>query len=226
MKRLATLLGVAIMIGVASQAFAVDLHNSHRTGTIGNPTSPRQNHTFSVQTIVGCDDGYLWSSWYQNADDRLGNLFDFGTGAQLSTVAFYHYGWGFSGPYQYDLEVWDPVSCTQVATVAAGLTALDAAASSVVEVVNACPSDLHFTGVMMVGIHPLTCISATDCYPDLVYDDQTDVFCPVIIGNASTSPVCYDVSANAGPFVFRCELDNCPVPAKRATWGQLKSSYR
>jgi hypothetical protein len=179
----------------------------------------------STNLVLGCDDNVVWSGYFQWADDRLGNLFDFGTGSTLSRVGFTHYGWGNAGPYDYDIEIWDPASCTFVAALN-GLVAADAASTLGYEEVDMCQSGIVLSGNMVVTIDPNTCFSPTNCYPDLMFDDQLGVQCPVIINNATTAPACYDMSAYNGPFLLRIDVNNCPVPARHPSWGQLKSTYR
>jgi hypothetical protein len=140
-------------------------------------------------------------------------------------VDFVHYDWGNAGPFAYDLEVWDPASCTLVAGKY-GLVAADVPNTNVTESVDMCSAGIHVAGTMVVAINPNTCVSATDCYPDLVFDDQMNVQCPVIINNASTSPACNDLSPYGGPFLLRVGVNNCVVPTRRDSWGQLKSIYR
>ncbi|HTO89610.1 MAG TPA: hypothetical protein VMJ70_00640 [Candidatus Sulfotelmatobacter sp.] len=222
MRKLATaflvLLGLSLL---AANGFALDLRRH-------SMPSNRQVHLHSpamIQAVLGCDDGYVFNAYYQNSDDRLGNYFSFGATARLSRVAFAHYGFGFSGPYQYNLEVWDPASCTFV-TGKNGLVAQDAASDVAVEDVDLCSDNIMVSGYMMIMIDPNSCLAPDDCYPDLMFDDQVDVACPVIINNASTAPECFDISPYSGPFLLRVETDNCPVPAKKTSWGELKTLYR
>jgi hypothetical protein len=224
MKRLVTTCCVVVGLLAATSAMALDLH---RHGTL--PQGLRPVHMLSATSVLGCDNGVAFSSYYQATDDRLGNLFNFGTGSVLSAVSFEHYGWGLAGPYDYDIEIWDPASCTFV-IAKNGLVAADAADNPAVEIVDLCSSGMYLSGDMLVMIDPNTCIpggpAGTDCYPDLMFDNQSDVFCPVIINSAESSPACYDVSSFNGPFLLRIEINNCATPTNRESWGHLKSIYR
>jgi hypothetical protein len=221
MKRVATSCLVLAALLVASSALAVDLHRKHQAIPISGPLFS----VTQVNVVLGCDDNVASSAYYQATDDRLGNLFSFGSGAVLSHVGFWHYGYGFAGPYSYDVEVWDPVSCTYV-TGKNGLSATDAANAAAFDVADLCGDNIYLTGDLAVTIDPNTCAAPNDCYPDLLFDDQLNVFCPIIINNASTAPACYDVSAYNGPFLLRIDTNNCPTPAKTRSWGDLKSIYR
>jgi len=221
MKRTATTCLVLAGFLAATSAWALNIPTPQAT----QPHGARQPLPLNANAVLGCDDGVTWSGWYQNADDRLGNVFNFGAGAVLSTVSFVHYDYGNAGPYSYSLDVWDPASCTFVATKS-GLVASDVKYTNVTESVDMCGLGLRLTGSMFVGIHPQTCLSPTNCYPDLVWDNQLGVVCPVIINNASTAPVCNDISGYGGPFLLRVATDGCATPARRDTWGQLKTIYR
>jgi len=219
MKRLATTMCVVAGLLVATSAMAINLQRAPQSA------STRANRPMDAAATLGCDDGVTWGGWYEGADDRLGNTFNFGSGSTLSRVTFTHYDYSTVGPYDYDLEVWDPSSCT-FASRKAGLVAANSVYTNTTEIVDTCPDALYLSGSMLVAVHPKTCNTPTDCYPDLVYDNQLNVACPVIINNASTAPVCYDVSSYAGPFLLRVDINDCPTPVHRGTWGQLKSVYR
>jgi hypothetical protein len=211
-----------IVAGLLAATSAMALDQRHHTPQL-NPV--RLTRPASTNAVLGCDDGVTYSGWYQGTDDRLGNLIDFGTGSVLSTVSFVHYDYGNPGPYNYNLEIWDPTSCTFVAAKN-NLVAADIPNSNVLETVDLCSNALYLSGYMVVTIDPNSCVSATDCYPDLVFDDQVGVQCPVIIATASTSPTCYDVSSYGGPFLLRVETNGCATPTHRESWGHLKSIYR
>ena len=220
MNRLATTLLVIVCLCAATSAMALDLQSRGTHAGSGPLVRPA-----SSTAVLGCDDGVDNSAWYQNTDDRIGNLFDFGTGAVLSSVEFTHFGYGFAGPYNYDVEVWDPASCTFVGAKN-GLVAGNAAGQSATESVDMCSAGLYLTGYQMVTIDPNTCLNPGDCYPDVEFDDQLNVQCPVIIALATTAPACYDISSQGGPFLLRVGTNGCATPTKHNSWGQLKSVYR
>jgi len=221
MRKLATTLLVLLGLAAATSAFALDL----RPRLTGSHSPVRVNSRGMTTAVLGCDDGYFANAYYQGTDDRLGNQFSFGSGTTLSRVAFAHYGFGFPGPYNYDIEIWDPTSCTFV-TSKDNLIAADAANDIAVEDVDLCSDHIYLAGNLLVMLDPNSCLAPNDCYPDLLFDDQLDVECPWIINNASTGAICYDVAPYNGPFLLRIEVDNCPVPAKRTSWGELKTLYR
>jgi hypothetical protein len=221
MKRLVTVLCFATAVLSFTSAFALDLQ---RKGP-NHETNKMHVNLNGAQAVFGCDDDIFYNAYYQATDDRFGNLFDFGGGAVLSEVAFAHYGFGFSGPYNYNLEIWDPTSCTFV-VAKNNLVAADAAGGPVAEDVLTCGDNIFLAGTMLVAIDPNTCLASNDCYPDLLFDDQLNVACPMIINNVSTGPVCSDVSQFSGPFLLRVATDQCPTPARTHSWGQLKAIYR
>lgn len=216
MRRFAIAFMVLAGLTVAAAAGAVDF---------GQKAALPQNLSlqFTLSQVLACDNGNPASGFYQADIYRYGNLFSLGGGARLSHVTFAHYGFGFSGPYNYDLEMYDLASCTLVAAVN-GLVAQDAANDIMVETVDLCPQNLTLAGDVIVAIDANTCASASDCYPDLLFDNQINVLCPYILDPATHE--CVDISSEAGPFILRLEIDNCPVPVVPGTWGNLKQLYR
>lgn len=222
MRNAATTTLVLLGLLAATSAFALDLP---RKGQV--PAGQHRTFTIeSVNAVLSCDNQTPESAYFQDDNWRFGNLFDFGAGALISTVQFAHFGFGFDGPYQYDIELWDPTSCTLIGSVD-NLVAADAALEAQVETVPLCASNLYADGPMVVAIDANTCLDPTDCYPDLLFDGQINVFCPVIVD--ATSPAaadCYDQSNLSGPFLLRVETNNCPVPSKVDSWGKVKVLYR
>lgn len=222
MRKIATTTLVLLGLFAATSAFALDLP---RKGQV--PAGPHRTFTLeSVNAVLGCDDGTPESAYFQDNVYRFGNLFDFGAGALLSSVEFAHYGFGFAGPYNYDIELWDATSCTFIASVN-NLVAANAATAIQVETVPLCASNLYVDGPVVVALDANTCADPTDCYPDLLYDAQLNVLCPVIVD--ATNPAaadCYDQSSVSGPFLLRVETNNCPVPSKLDSWGKVKVLYR
>lgn len=219
MHRSATSLAAALALVAASAAQSMD-----RKPAPDFEPAPGLMTPYHVHAFIGCDDGVAVSAYFQDTDRRVGNVFDFGTGAILSQVEFAHYGFEFPGPYNYNLELWDPESCTLI-SARNGLVAADAANRLQVESVDLCGEDMHGVGNLLVAIDPNTCADHTDCYPDLLFDNQFNVSCPMEVFNAGDIPDCFDVSPFSGPFLLRVQLDNCITRAKAATWGQLKRRY-
>lgn len=221
MKRIATASLVLLGLMIAASAMALNLQKAlPHTLRNTHPVAPA-----SVNSVLGCDDGILYNGYFQGTEDRLGNLFSFAPGTKLSRVGFYHYGFGTPGPYNYDIEIWDPASCTFVAAKN-NLVAADAANNLGFEDIDLCPDNVVLSGDLLVTIDPNTCAAPNDCYPDLLFDDQLDVACPWIINSADSSPACFDVSPYSGPFVLRIDVNNCPVPTAKKSWGSIKSMYR
>lgn len=219
MRKFATLCLVALALASATTAFALD--NQKRSGVTPHPGQLPITNT----AVLGCDNGTFFNAYFQAADDRIGNAFNFGSSSVLSRVSFLHFGFGFAGPYNYDLEIWDPVSCTRVA-FKAGLVAGDAAGAERAELVELCADNITLSGNRIVAVWPKSCLAANDCYPDIAFDNQFDVACPYIINTASTTPVCNDVAPFSGPFLLRVETNACAVPTSTHSWGQVKSFYR
>lgn len=222
MPKFATTSLVLIGLLAATSALAYDLQRKD----LPIPGHGRLMRPESATAILGCDNGTAFSAFFQGTNDRLGNVFNFGAGAIISTVEFAHYGFGTPGPYNYDLELWDPTSCTFISAVN-GFVAADAASAVQVEVLNLCPENLYVAGDVIVALDPNTCPAPNDCYPDLLFDDQINVFCPVVVD--ATLPAaadCYDQSSVAGPFLLRVETNNCPTPTKQGSWGNVKVLYR
>ena len=222
MSKVATTTLVLAGLLAATSALALDLPRK-------NQPLPGGTHLLrpeSATAILGCDNGNTENAYFQDTNHRLGNLFNFGGGAVLSTVTFAHYGFGFAGPYNYDIELWDPVSCTFIAA-RNGLVAANAAAAIRTETVNLCPQNFFVTGNVIVTIDPNTCAAPNDCYPDMLYDDQLNVFCPIIVdATVPAAADCYDQSSVTGPFLLRVETNNCPTPTKQGSWGDVKVLYR
>lgn len=226
MKRTATTLVAASLLALsgllaAGSSFALDLRPQQAP-----QANPQQQNRGPVgNAVLGCDNGITWSGYFQYTDDRLGNKLNFGGGGMLSSVSFTHYDYGTAGPYNYNLEVWDPTSCTLVAA-RNGLVAASSVFANTTETVDLCANNIHVSGNLIVAIDPNTCNNAFDCYPDLVYDNQLNVACPYIISDASTAAVCSDVSQFSGPFLLHAAVDECVVPVREASWGQIKAIYR
>lgn len=222
MPKFATTSLVVLGLLAATSALALDLPRKNQP----IPGQARLLRPESATAILGCDDGTPDNAYFQDTNWRVGNLFNFGAGALLSTVEFMHYGYGFAGPYAYDIELWDPVSCTFIAAVN-GLSAANAANAVQVETVNLCPQSLYVAGNVIVALDPNSCLAANDCYPDLMYDAQINVFCPVIVdATVPAAADCYDQSSVSGPFLLRVETNNCPTPTKQGSWGDVKVLYR
>lgn len=202
-------------LSVATCAFALDLN---KRGTQVPATTG-----FQLNALFQCDDNTPSSAWYQDPGGVYGNVFSFPAGSRLTNVVFQHYGFGFAGPYAYDIEVWDGTSCTFIGS-RNGLSAANAASTIRTETVDLCAQNLTVAGNIIVGVDANTCAAPDDCYPDVIYDDQLNVACPVIVDIAGG--VCIDVSDQAGPFILRVNTNNCPVPTIPSSWGKVKTLYR
>jgi hypothetical protein len=217
MKRaIAVLLTLSALL-VATAAFAVDFN-------MKTPLSGA-NEIQGLSAVLACDNGTAFNAFFQADGAGYGNYFNFGGGSQLSTLTFAHFGWNtLVGPYNYDVELFDRPSCTLIQTIP-GLVAADAFAAPTTEVVDLCPNNIVLTGDVLVAIDANSCADPSDCYPDVLFDNQANIQCPVVVD--LTTWICTDLSPQAGPFLLRVETDTCvPVPTRPTSWGAVKSIYR
>lgn len=178
---------------------------------------------FQLTALFSCDNANPFNAYFQDDVGRYGNVFTFPADSRLNSIEFVHFGYGFSGPYDYDVEVWDRATCTYIGGHD-GLSAADAANQTATEMVDLCPDNLVVAGEVVVAIDANSCIDPTDCYPDVMFDNQMGIVCPVVV-DASTN-TCFDQSADAGPFLLRVVTDNCPTAVVPTGWGRLKVLYR
>lgn len=216
MKRaIAVLLTLSALL-VATAAFAVDFNT--KAPLVG------AEQVQGLTALLFCDNGTPSSAYFQDDNARYGNVFNFGGGSQVTTVEYLHHGFGFAGPYSYDLEFWDRTTCTLI-TAVNGLSAADAAGTVEVESENVCAEGIVLTGDVVVAVDANTCAVPTDCYPDVLFDTQVAVACPIIVD--ALGGVCIDVSGQSGPFLLRVTTDECPpVPTAPTSWGAVKQIYR
>jgi hypothetical protein len=156
---------------------------------------------------VSCAGINFDSAFYQHPLTVYGNTLDAGTGGQLTTLTFTHKGYGFVGPYSYNLFVFDPATCTKLYEQD-GLSAANAAAGAVTETVPLTAYNWSVTGFFLIGIEPLTCAAATDCYPDVGFDYDALTPTPVVGGCGSAvdltdplNPFCYQIQTSDLYFV-------------------------
>lgn len=202
---------------LATCAMALDMNRRPVT------TLPEATGGFELNALFQCDNNSPSSAYYQDPNGRYGNVFAFPAGSFLSSMQFVHFGFGFAGPYLYDVEVWDAASCTYVGG-RNGLIAQNAATALRTENVDMTAANLCLNGEYIVAIHAHTCAAPDDCYPDVVYDDQFNVYCPVIID--APNGVCIDVSAQSGPFLLRANTTECITDVRPSSWGKVKTLYR
>jgi len=186
-------------------------------------TTQPEGTGFRVDALFQCDDNVTNNAYFQDPNGRYGNVFSFPAGSRLTNVVFVHFGYGFAGPYAYDIEVWDATSCTYFGG-RNGLSAANAAAAFRTETVDLCAQNLVVSGDYAVTVDANSCAAPDDCYPDVMWDDQLFVACPVIID--AIGGVCIDVSDQSGPFLLRVNTNNCPVPTIPSSWGNVKTLYR
>lgn len=170
---------------------------------------------------VACAGINFDSAFYQDDTKIFGNQMDAGAGGQLTTLNFKHKGYGFSGPYSYNLFVYDFATCTQV-YAEFGLTAADAAAGAVTEVVDLTPYNWSVTGFFFIGIQPLTCLAVGDCYPDVGFDYDALTPAPVVSGCGSAvdltdplAPWCYAITTTDPlpvDFLMNVAIADPPAP--------------
>ena len=211
--RLATTALVIASLLSAVSAFALDVRPPRAV------TSP----TFTLGSYV-CDNGIDANAFFQDDSRRYGNEFDFGPNPQqISTVEFTHNGYQtLPGPYTFDIELWDPATCTFMGSADA-LAANDAYFGSITESFNICPEQLFAYGRVAVMIDANSCYAANDCYPDISFDN-TLRDCQLII-TPGTPSLCQTVPT-LGDFLLRVGVNDCATGTRQATWGTVKSRYR
>lgn len=212
MRRIATLLSLMASLILAASAFAFD---QARTPA----TNPSPDFVLAVQS---CDNGVDNSAFFQDDAARYGNNFAFGASSLLSAIEFVHNGYGtVVGPYLFDVELWDDATCTFLGSVD-NLFAPDAFTGSITSSFNLCAANLSASGSVNVVIDANSCFNPSDCYPDIEFDNQVPPTCQRIVIPAT--PQCGQ-SANGGNFLLRVDLNNCPTPASKPSWGAIKVRY-
>lgn len=122
------------------------------------------------RSLIYCTGIYYDNAFWESSIYVFGNALSLGaTPGPLTTLDFVHDGYGTTAPYNYNLFVYDIATCTVVGEVP-NLWAQDPAAGEAEEIVPLCQYNLVASGDVIVGIQPLTCNNATDCYPDLAFD--------------------------------------------------------
>jgi len=197
-----------LVLTMAGAASAADL-------TKGTPGFT--SHYTPSRVVIMCAGANLDNAFYERPLSVYGNAFDLGaTAAPLTNFDFIHYGYGFAGPYDYNLWVYDATTCTPVGSVL-GLQAADAASAPVEELVDLCPYNIIASGAVIVGVEPLSCLAATDCYPDVMFDQTTP---PDGCGSRVdlTTNTCYQITASSGVVDFVCSVtfDECAPPVTGA----------
>jgi hypothetical protein len=184
-----------LVVTMAGSAAAMDVAKPH-----GDPIQ-------AARYGVSCAGINFDSAFYQHPTTVYGNALDAGTGGQLTTLTFTHSGYGFSGPYTYNLFVFDPATCTKLYEQD-GLVAADAAAGAVTETVPLTAYNWSVSGVFLIGIQPQSCAAATDCYPDVGFDYDAATPTPVVNGCGSAvdltdplNPFCYQIQTTTGYFI-------------------------
>lgn len=211
--RLATTALVLTSLLAAGSAFAFD----------ARPLRISTNPNFTL-TVLVCDNGIDYNAYFQDDSRRYGNDFDFGPNpVQLSSVEFTHNGYfTLFGPYAFDIELWDPATCTFMASADA-LAANDAYYGSITESFNVCPEQLYGWGQVAVMIDANSCYAPNDCFPVVSFDDEPRT-CQRII-TPGTPSLC-QIDPGRGDFLLRVDVNNCATDSRPATWGTIKSRYR
>ena len=212
--RLATTALVLASLLPAGAALAFDVR----------PLRTATNPNFTLN-VLACDNGIDYNAFFQDDHRRYGNDFNFGPNpVQLSSVEFTHNGYfELFGPYLFDVELWDPATCTFIAS-ADNLAANDAFYGPVTESFNLCPEQLFGHGLVSVVIDANSCYASNDCFPDISFDDEAPGTCNRIITPGSPN-FCQNLPA-VGDFLLRVDLNNCATGSRPATWGTIKSRYR
>jgi hypothetical protein len=181
-----------LIVTMAGSAAAMDFTATAKP--TGDPTQLQP-----TRYSVGCAGVNFDSAFYQDDTKIFGNQLDAGVGGPLTTLTFKHKGYGFAGPYSYNLFVYDFATCTEMYSEL-GLSAADAAAGAVTEVVTL-PAGWVVSGFFFIGIQPLTCLTVGDCYPDVGFDYDGLTPAPVVSGCGSAVdltdplvPFCYTIT--------------------------------
>lgn len=193
-----------LVLTMAGAAGAADLSRDQAG------TGQQVSHSRSLVYCVGSN---YDNAFYENGIYAYGNALTMDGSGPLTTLDFYHDGYGFVGPYDYTLFVYDAATCTVIGSVP-GLVAGDAAAGLIEEVVDLCPYDLAVTGDIVVAIQPQSCIVPTDCYPDIGFDVTTP---PAGCGMRATVGVdgsCVQILSTSGvvDFLLGVTFNECAAP--------------
>jgi hypothetical protein len=211
MKRFATIASLTASLLLATTAFAFD---QARTPA----SNPSPDFVLAVQS---CDNGIDASAFFQADDSRYGNNFAFGASSVLSSIEMVHNGYQtVVGPYSFDVELYDDATCTFISS-ADNLSAANAFSGSITETFNLCSFQLTAAGSVNVTIDANSCFDPTDCYPDVEFDNTVPPTCQRIV---TPGPTCVQ-SSNGGNFLLRVDLNNCPTPASKPSWGAIKVRY-
>jgi hypothetical protein len=200
-----------LVLTMAGAANAVDLSK----GGSNSGLQFSATRTLNTYTCVGQSDD---NALYQNSGYAYGNAYSIGAiPGPLMSVQFAHNGWGFSGPYDFTLYVYDAPTCTVIGSVA-GLVAADAAAGTIVETFDVSASAIVASGDVLVLIAPLTCLAATDCYPDLSFDYTTPPQGCGSLAQVGVAGSCRQVTTASGilDFLEAATFDQGTAPATGA----------
>jgi hypothetical protein len=198
----------------SANSIAADIDSTAEEVLELNPRPGLMGEMLEIQSDqeLYCDDGSGETFLYSASENWYGNLFVLPCDvAQLKSIRFFHHGFGFAGPYDYNLHILD-ASCNQIA-VFTGLQAQDASSTLEEEIVDLSSYNLCLDGDFMVMVEPLSCVDAPtdqDCYPSMYFDTSPGTnpanACSRI-RLPSSNCVQFTVGGNYGNYLLRATID-------------------
>lgn len=226
--RFCALLAIALIAVAPWQAVAAEVSRPAYRSTIAPVTEPLA--PANALTTLRCFTNVDLFGTPQDTLTRFGTGFDLGEGTRVSRVGFWHFGFEtIHGPYTYDLEFWDMTTCARLGVVT-DLVAADDFMEPKYEEIDVCAAGITLRGRVAFTIWPRTVIGGSSY--------------PVILKRFESSPPgCYGYWATFTPsipppysqvacdrpeysFLIQVDINDCPVPAARSSWGRLKIGYR
>ncbi len=184
----------------------------------------------AAQSTYQCWLGAPDNSFIQMPLERYGVGWQLPQGSLLSRVGFIYSGWQDThGPYPYDLELWNVTTCQRVWTKS-GLWAPDAFDGPAYCEVELCGEGLVVGGDMALLVHPLMERSGT-MWPMLMTEWGAEQGCMSYVDRLDPQipPPWQQTSCSRSTgmtFMFSLDINDCPVPTTRRSWGGLKTHYR
>lgn len=221
MKRIVPVVLLLLSCGISTAfAGAPGLYRAPASARpLALPAAPRQAES-ALQCWVGVPD----NSYIQFETMRLGVAWTLPAGTHLSRVGFWITGWQeMHGPTPFELELWDMETCTQV-WEKPGLWAPDAFDGPTYCEVDLCEDHLVVGGKVGLLVRPML-ESMSTMWPMLLTEPSDDRGCESYIANVgSWAPTWCE--RTYGNFLFRLDVNDCPVPVRTRSWGELKTHYR
>jgi hypothetical protein len=219
-------IAVALLVaGVAIAAEPRAYRDPASAPTLSMPTAPR-----SAQTTLQCWVGVPDNSYVQEELYRYGVAWQLPAGTVMSRIGFWYSGWQDThGPYPYDLELWDVAACERLRTKT-GLWAPDAFDGPAYCEVDLCGEHFGGGGELAILVRPLMARSGT-MWPMLLTESTGEQGCVSYFNRLDPTipPPWQQTACNRSTgvnFLFSLNVNECPVPVTRSSWGSLKAHYR